>query len=325
MSDTKTLVGTEFVEDASTIEHDRTAIEIKKKENIRDIHPAAGKCKFGEEKQMTKTYFDELLENCDVPVDDVPLLTKTNISSYGASSCKFFLLTGIYQDENFSYLDHDVSYYENDGVLNVLYSVLDFIVNKFEQDLIGSSSDKSFNDLKNIRLIIGGGEERTYDVLRHAFSLLINPDANAKNETKRFFNDSRVNILYDKLVENVIILKSVAYLMSDEDEAKKVIDPSEVINTPSLALYYDCVIDRSYIAIEWGKGRTLVHLAYMLFGLYATEKPKLTLNIQYDQIEQIKEVIADQQSDQVLLEKALGYISDDPLFNTVYTDSDILF
>ncbi len=47
--------------------------------------------------------------------------------------------------------------------------------------------------------------------------------------------------------------------MSDPEEAakskifikfKETVDPGEVINPPSLALYYHCVIDRGYIAIE---------------------------------------------------------------------------
>ncbi len=91
--------------------------------------------------------------------------------------------------------------------------------------------------------------------------------------------------------------------MSDPEEAakskifikfKETVDPGEVINPPSLALYYHCVIDRGYIAIEWGKCSNLTHLAYMLFGLRAKEKFKLIWDIVYDQIEQIKKAIGDQ-------------------------------
>ncbi|CAF3647089.1 unnamed protein product [Rotaria socialis] len=109
----------------------------------------------------------------------------------------------------------------------------------------------------------------------------------------------------------------------EEEEAKKAEDPGEVLNPPSLAVYYDCFIDRGYIAIEWGKRSNLTHVAYMLFGLRAKEKLESTWKISYDQIEKIKNEIGDQSSDQTLLEKALAYIPDDPVFNTVYTDSDL--
>jgi len=249
----------------------------------------------------------------------------------------FFLLTGIYQGQPFAYLDHDVSHY-GEEVLDVLYSELDFIAGKLEKDLIGSSSSETLADLNNIYLILGGGQRQPYDILRHAFSLMINPDVNAQNQAKAYFANTNVNILYDKLVKNVIILKSVSYVMTDpeETEAKKA-DLNEILDPPSLALYYDCVIDRGYLAIEWGKKGKVIHLAYMLFGLRATEKPKLTWNMAYDQIEQIKKAIGDKCSDQALekalrekallekdlLEKDLEYIPDDPVFDTVYTDSDL--
>ncbi|CAF4701765.1 unnamed protein product, partial [Rotaria socialis] len=66
---------------------------------------------------------------------------------------------------------------------------------------------------------------------------MINPDINAQNRAKAFFHDTSVNMLYDKLVKNVMILKSVSYVMSnpEEEAAKKTKDPGEVINPPSLA------------------------------------------------------------------------------------------
>ncbi|CAF3472835.1 unnamed protein product [Rotaria sp. Silwood1] len=44
----------------------------------------AGKCKFGEQTKMTRSYYDELMHNCAQMVDSVPLMTTTNIGTYGA-------------------------------------------------------------------------------------------------------------------------------------------------------------------------------------------------------------------------------------------------
>lgn len=48
---------------------------------------------------------------------------------------------------------------------------------------------------------------------------MIEPDVNAQNQAKAVFKQTSVKILYDKLVKSVKILKSVSYVMSDEDEA----------------------------------------------------------------------------------------------------------
>ncbi|CAM2704765.1 unnamed protein product, partial [Rotaria socialis] len=67
-------------------------------------------------------------------------------------------------------------------------------------DFIDLSSNEALADLNTIHLILGGGEQKTYDILRHAYSLMINPDINAQNQAKAFFYDTSVNMLYDKLI-----------------------------------------------------------------------------------------------------------------------------
>lgn len=99
------------------------------------------------------------MENCSLLVGDLPLVTKTNIDSLGASSCKIFLLSGIYKDQPFAYLEHDVTDCEDGTPLDVLNALLEFLVHKLEQNLIALSSIQNFTGLSNIHLILVGGQK----------------------------------------------------------------------------------------------------------------------------------------------------------------------
>ena len=289
--------------------------------------------------------FVELIQNSDVKVHmHHNRITKTNIQSCGASTCSYILLTGIYEDQSFAYLHHDPNVYEGAQALSTLDSVLESIVTKLKADLIDRSSNKTFNGLNSVHLILAGGEQKDDDILRRAFSLMANPDADAQIRAKATFPNENVKILYDKLINNVTILKAITYVMSDEEEEQasskifflsnskdfeyismfvEMKHQDEIIDPSSLSVYYDCVIDRGYLAIEWGSCKYFTHLAYMLFGLRTINKSQLTWNIVYDQIETIRTAIGGQSSNSALLDKALQHIPDDPIFDAVYTDLNL--
>ncbi|CAF0761794.1 unnamed protein product [Rotaria sp. Silwood1] len=161
MGNTNMFTDTKSIEDTTPLEHD-ASFEMKEGDD-------AGKRKFGEQTKMTRSYYDgkflQLMHNCAQIVDSVPLITTTNIGTY-----------------------------------DVLYSVLNYIPNKVEKDFFKLLLYEIVADLNNINIIAGGSERKTYDILRHAFSLMIDPDINAQNQTKTFFDDPSVNILCDKLV-----------------------------------------------------------------------------------------------------------------------------
>ncbi|CAF1123356.1 unnamed protein product [Rotaria sp. Silwood1] len=199
MGNTNMFTDTKSIEDTTPLEHD-ASFEMKEGDD-------AGKCKFGEQTKMTRSYYDgkflQLMHNCAQMVDSVPLMTTTNI------------------DKPFAYLHHDVTHYEDGETLDVLYSVLNYIPNKVEKDFFKLLLYEIVADLNNINIIAGGSERKTYDILRHAFSLMFDQDINAQNQTKTVFDDSSVNIFL-RASEKTNLTWDIAY--DEIKEIKEIID-----------------------------------------------------------------------------------------------------
>jgi hypothetical protein len=68
--------------------------------------------------------------------------------------------------------------------------------------------------------MVGGGQIKENDIVRNSFSLLVNPDEEMINELKEYFNDENTSELYQKLINNITILKAISCKTSDRKEIK---------------------------------------------------------------------------------------------------------
>ena len=162
----------------------------------------------------------EIYSKCDVIVEMYdPRISYSNIGTDGVSACHFYLLVGTYNNKNFCYLDHDMRHYENVSPSNFISLILDSFVTELSKDLMNSSDD-TIKSLKNLHLMVGGGQKEENDIVRNGFSLLVNPDARTATKLKSFFGNTRIKQLFEKLINNITILKAVSYKMPDRKEIK---------------------------------------------------------------------------------------------------------
>jgi hypothetical protein len=71
-----------------------------------------------------------------------------------------------------------------------------------------------------LTVFIGGGKILEQDVVRQAYSLLINTDEATASELKESFDDKNTNNLFEKLINHVTIIKTILFVISDEEENK---------------------------------------------------------------------------------------------------------
>jgi hypothetical protein len=116
-------------------------------------------------------------------------------------------------------LDHDIAHYENASPSDYIYSILDSFVSGLLMKLVDSPND-AIGNLNNLYLMVGGGSKEENDIVRKGFSLLVNPDAKTFNKLKSFSDDTNINQLFEKLINNITILKAVRYETSNRKESK---------------------------------------------------------------------------------------------------------
>ncbi|CAF1249498.1 unnamed protein product [Rotaria sordida] len=75
-----------------------------------------------------------------------------------------------------------------------------------------------YNNIRNVKLIIGGGVNLSNDLIRNGFMLLNNHQIN--NEIQQQFPDRLVKHLIKQLVNNATFIKPVTYFQSESDIKK---------------------------------------------------------------------------------------------------------
>jgi len=159
-----------------------------------------------------------LFETCEVTVDEHPDISATNIRTFGVSVCSFYLLYGTFKDDPFCYLNHNVDRYEKRKISNALYCILDDILTTIKKKFSGKSSVDIIDNLNNLHLFVGGGEMLNHDIVREACALLVNTDEKTAYQFKKDYRRTNIIKLFEKLINNVTILKVISYALSDEEE-----------------------------------------------------------------------------------------------------------
>ncbi|CAF4444807.1 unnamed protein product, partial [Rotaria sp. Silwood2] len=80
---------------------------------------------------------------------------------------------------------------------------------------LGPSRQINIVDIKNLKLLVGGGAKQTNDVIRNAFALLINEDESICEILN--FLDVEYQHLANQLLNNTKIINSITFLQSDKE------------------------------------------------------------------------------------------------------------
>ena len=150
----------------------------------------------------------------NVFVDDNP-----RISTFGVSTCYFYLMCGTFEESQFCYLNHNVDRYEKTTISKALYFILNDIVVAPEKNFYNESVN-IIDSLNDVYLFVGGGGILTQDVVREACLLLRNADERTVTKLKREFDDIKIINLFDKLFNRIIILKAISVVLSDKEESE---------------------------------------------------------------------------------------------------------
>ncbi|CAF3889097.1 unnamed protein product, partial [Rotaria sordida] len=249
---------------------------------------------------------------------NTPAISRETIGTYGVSTCFFYLLTGLYNQEPFSYLDHhDFEVDEDKNPYDTLYSLLDHIFNFLKDSIFATDSltDISIKKLKNLFLMIGGGCPKQRDIVRYSFSTLINYDSIC------------YPIVHQKMKDNLD--KYTAYFFDHDQEiveAKTSSNPDSSIQPPTLWLIYDAKLNEGQIAITWKTINDEIDLAHMFFQL-PHKSPENGFNwvVNHEKIEQLKEKIDYQSLKAKKLEKALSCIPTNGLFRPSFSPLELMY
>jgi hypothetical protein len=155
----------------------------------------------------------------NVFVDDKPRISTRSISTFGVSTCYFYLMCGTFKESQFCYLNHNVDRYEKTTIPEALYFILNDIVVALEKQFPDASVN-IIDSLNDVYFFVGGGAILTQDVVREAYSLLRNADERTVTELKREFDDSSINNIFDKLFNRITILKAISFVLPDEEESE---------------------------------------------------------------------------------------------------------
>ncbi|CAM2726610.1 unnamed protein product [Rotaria socialis] len=216
---------------------------------------------------------NEFIGPSHVFVDKNPLISTTTISTFGLSTCYFYLMCGTLNNCRFSYLNHNVDPYEKVTIADTLYFILHDIV---------------------VAFFVGGGAVLTSDIVRSACSLLLNADQQTCTVLKREFGSRSINTLFDKLFNRVTILKATSFMLSNEEESvasdMAISEQTKVVDPPSYTIFYNCLYDAGYITIDFGREK-LFNIASMMFSLRSPSNNNFAWIIDYEGIKNIKDSI----------------------------------
>ncbi|CAF3327790.1 unnamed protein product [Rotaria socialis] len=225
---------------------------------------------------------NEFIGPSHVFVDKNPLISTTTISTFGLSTCYFYLMC-VAVKKQFS-----------DTCANVM------------------------DNLNDLYFFVGGGAVLTSDIVRSACSLLLNADQQTCTVLKREFGSRSINTLFDKLFNRVTILKATSFMLSNEEESvasdMAISEQTKVVDPPSYTIFYNCLYDAGYITIDFGREK-LFNIASMMFSLRSPSNNNFAWIIDYEGIKNIKDSIGNRPEELAKLEKALCLLENSSLFD----------
>ncbi|CAF1050256.1 unnamed protein product [Rotaria sordida] len=170
----------------------------------------------------SKSHFNNIRNYADVKVtQDKANITRTTISTDHLSSCYCFLLNFHFGGRPYSYLNHHAKFLNlKISAPNLLAILLGNIVIDIKRILSGKqlSVVRTINiiQLKHLKLFICGGVCQDNDVIRNAFSLLLDPDESTSSLISNLF-DKESKYLFDNLSNNTIIINPITYLQTSAE------------------------------------------------------------------------------------------------------------
>jgi hypothetical protein len=149
-------------------------------------------------------------------------ISYSTVNTDSLSTCLAVLLHGTIKEKPFCFIFHtsksDEAEDEDEDLNDLLLYLLEKLAENLKKDLEIQSLVSEEYSINNLRLLIAGGVIEKHKLTRQAYNLLnTNIDIDLIQD---YTNKRDVIYLFQQLRNNVILIKPVTYLDSDENEAR---------------------------------------------------------------------------------------------------------